>query len=94
MGGLDGREETRTDSGGGGTDEHTEGAPGLARTSPVTSGKDWGLDYIADVHRQWGGSGDQEWRDTLFLRYGLDPPDLPIHCDRYQAKFSISHALD
>ena len=21
--------------------------------------------------------GTQEWRDALFLRYGLDPPDLP-----------------
>ena len=23
--------------------------------------------------------GDQEWCDALFLRYGLDPPDLPTH---------------
>ena len=30
----------------------------------------------------------------LFLRYGLDPPDLPTHCDGCQAKFLISHALD
>ena len=38
--------------------------------------------------------GAQEWRDALFLRYGLDPPDLPTHCDGCQAKFSISHTLD
>ena len=38
--------------------------------------------------------GDQEWYDALFLRYGLDPPDLPTYCDGCQAKFSISHALD
>ena len=38
--------------------------------------------------------GPQEWRDALFLQYGLDPPDLPTHCDGCQAKFSISHALD
>ena len=38
--------------------------------------------------------GAQEWRDALFLRYGLEPPDLPTHCDGCQAKFSISHALD
>ena len=38
--------------------------------------------------------GAHEWRDTLFLRYGLDPPDLPTHCDGCQAKFLISHALD
>ena len=38
--------------------------------------------------------GSQEWRDALFLRYGLDPPDLPTYCDGCQSKFSISHALD
>ena len=38
--------------------------------------------------------GAQEWRDALFLRYGLDPPDLPSHCDGCDAKFTISHALD
>ena len=38
--------------------------------------------------------GSQEWCDALFLRYGLDPPDLPTHCNGCQAKFSISHALD
>ena len=36
----------------------------------------------------------QEWRDALFLRYGLDPPDLPKHCDWFEARFTISHALD
>ena len=41
--------------------------------------------------RNWGA---QEWCDTLFLRYVLDPQDLPTHCDGCQAKFSISHALD
>ena len=38
--------------------------------------------------------GSQEWRDALFLRYGLDPPDLPKYCDGCQVRFSISHALD
>ena len=38
--------------------------------------------------------GSQEWRDVLFLRYGLDPPDLPTYCDGCQAKFLISQALD
>ena len=38
--------------------------------------------------------GAQEWRDDLFLWYGLEPPDLPTYCDGCQAKFSISHLLD
>ena len=38
--------------------------------------------------------GAQEWRDALSLRYSLDPPDLPTHCDSYHAKFMIRHALD
>ena len=38
--------------------------------------------------------GAQEWRDSLFLWYGLDPPDLPKYYDGCQARFSISHALD
>ena len=37
--------------------------------------------------------GAQEWRDAALLRYGLEPPDLPKHCDGYNAKFSIFHAL-
>ena len=38
--------------------------------------------------------GAQEWRDALFLRYGLDRMDLPSHCDGCNAKFTISHTLD
>ena len=38
--------------------------------------------------------GSQEWRDALFLRYVLDPPDLPKYCDGCKARFSISHALE
>ena len=38
--------------------------------------------------------GAQEWRDAAFLRYGLEPPDLPTHCDGCNAKFSICHALN
>ena len=41
--------------------------------------------------QSWGA---QEWYDALFLRYGLDPPDLPTHCDGCKARFTISHALD
>ena len=38
--------------------------------------------------------GAQEWRDALFLRYGIDPPDLPNYCDGCDAKFTICHALN
>ena len=36
----------------------------------------------------------QEWRDALFLRYGIDPPDPPSTCDGCGAGLSINHALD
>ena len=32
-------------------------------------------------------------RDALFLRCGLDPPDLPNYFDGCNAKFSICHGL-
>ena len=38
--------------------------------------------------------GSQEWRDAAFLHYGLEPPDLPKHCDGCNAKFTICHTLD
>ena len=38
--------------------------------------------------------GYQEWQDALFLRYGMDPPDLLTYCDGCEARFTISHALD
>ena len=38
--------------------------------------------------------GAQEWRDELFLWYGLGHPDLPTYCDSYNAKFTICHHLD
>ena len=38
--------------------------------------------------------GDQEWRDNLSLRYGINTPDLPHSCFRYGALLSINHALD
>ena len=38
--------------------------------------------------------GNQEWRDAAFLRYGLEPPDLPKYCDSCNARFFICHILD
>ena len=38
--------------------------------------------------------GAQEWRDALFLGYGLDTPDLPTHCDGCHTKLTIIHTLD
>ena len=31
--------------------------------------------------------GVQEWRDAAFLRYGLEPPDLPKYYDSCNAQF-------
>ena len=36
----------------------------------------------------------QKWRDALFLKYGVDPPDLPHYYDGSNAKLSICHTLD
>ena len=38
--------------------------------------------------------GPREWRDALFLCYGIEPLDLLTHCDGWNAKFSIYHSLD
>ena len=38
--------------------------------------------------------GAQEWRDALFLRYGLDSPDLPKLCDGCNTNLSIFLSLD
>ena len=35
----------------------------------------------------------QEWRDAVLLRYGIEPPDLPWHCNGYSARFLIAHKL-
>ena len=37
--------------------------------------------------------GEKECSDALFLRYGLDPPNIPKYCDGCNAKFSICHTL-
>ena len=52
--------------------------------------------WITVVPSTFNGTdlGAQEWRDALFLRYGLEPPDLPTHCNGCEARFTISHALD
>ena len=38
--------------------------------------------------------GAQEWRDSAFLRYGLETPDLPKYYDGCNSRFSICQALD
>ena len=40
------------------------------------------------------GLSAKEWRDSLFLGYGLNPPDLPHYCDGCNTKFSIYNAFD
>jgi hypothetical protein len=35
----------------------------------------------------------QEFRDALFMRYGITPPDLPDSCDGCEARFTLQHAL-
>ena len=38
--------------------------------------------------------GEQEWKDYFFLRYRIDPPDLPDHCYGCGEEFSIRHTLN
>ena len=38
--------------------------------------------------------GTQEWRDTLFIRQGIDPPYPPLNSDGCSGVFLISHSLD
>ena len=56
-GGSDSREEAGANLGRGGSDSRTGGGPGIARTSPATSGKDRGLAHGAAVHSQRDGAG-------------------------------------
>ena len=37
--------------------------------------------------------GAQEWRDSIFLQYGIKTPDLPQHCNGCGVWFSILYAL-
>ena len=37
--------------------------------------------------------GVKEWRDSLFLRYVQEPPDLPHYCDGCNTNFSIYHSI-
>ena len=38
--------------------------------------------------------GVQEWSDFLSLCYGIEPPDLPEHCNGCGAEFDIFHPLE
>ena len=38
--------------------------------------------------------GNQDCIGVLFLRYGIDSPDLHPHCDGFNTKFSICNVLD
>ena len=38
--------------------------------------------------------GEQERRNYLFLRYGIEPSNLTSHCDGCGAAFTIRHTLD
>ena len=53
-------------------------------------------EYLSVLHSTINGAelGVQEWRDFLFLCYGIDNPNLPDHCNEYGAAFYICHSLD
>ena len=37
---------------------------------------------------------EQEWKDALFLRYGLETPDLPHYCNGCNTTLPICHSLE
>ena len=48
--------------------------------------------HLAIVNRR--ELGVQEWQYSLFLIYGVYPPDITRSCEGCKAKFSIYHYLD
>ena len=48
----------------------------------------------APLNRQWDKVRAKEWRESLFLRYSIDPPDLMSNCNGCGAAFKICHTLD
>ena len=38
--------------------------------------------------------GAPDWRDSIFLHYGIDPPDLQDHCNGCGAAFDICYTLE
>ena len=76
------------------TEENSPGAP-VKRARQLQRAKKTGAGLTVQSSTVNGADlGAQEWCDALFLWYGLEPPDLPTHCDGCYAKFSSIHALD
>ena len=75
----------RQPSGGGGE------VQGASRLRQATKTGAWMTVQPSTVNRTELGA--QELRDSLFLWYGLDPPDLPNYCNACNAKLSICYAL-
>ena len=65
---------------------------GRPYTTTGTKTEVWITTFPSKVNRT--NLGDQEWSNALFLRYFIDPPDLPPQCDGSNANFSICCALD
>ena len=38
--------------------------------------------------------GVQEWRNPIFLRYDINPPDLPDYCNECGVEFPICYSLN
>ena len=62
------------------------------RSRRVTNTGEWLTVNLSTVHGM--DLSAQVWKDALFLRYGLDPPDLTKFCDVYDGTFSILYSLD
>ena len=78
----------------GGADGRTGEGPGTAGTLYATIGKDRGLAHGAAVHSQWDGAGGPGMAQRPLSALWPGSPRPFKYCDRCQAQFSISHALD
>ena len=62
---------------------------------PPPQKEDMGVDHQFAVHNEWNRHRQvQEWSDDIFLLYGIEPPNLPCHCNVCGVGFSISRALN
>ena len=78
----------------GGTGKDPVRLPCPSRTSLVAGDKDGACLTLQPSTVNGMELGAKKCQDSLFLQYGLEPPDIPKFCDSCNAAFYIFHNLD